>query len=63
MKETIKKRLTSKVVWVAALAQILLVVMLFAPNLADYLKIIGTAVIELATLFGVLNNPDDKDNF
>lgn len=56
-------RLKSKIVWLAVLAQVVLVVTLFAPNVAEPVKIIATAIIEIATLFGVLNNPTDKENF
>jgi len=59
----VKERLTSKVVWLAVLSQILLIVVLFKPEIADYIKIIATSIIEILTLFGVLNNPSDKENF
>lgn len=58
-----QNRFKSSVVWVAVLSQILLVVGLYLPNIADEIKIIGTAVIETLTLFGILNNPTDKSNF
>lgn len=58
-----QNRFKSSVVWLAVLSQILLVVGLFQPNIADEIKIIGTAVIETLTLFGILNNPTDKSNF
>ena len=58
-----KKRLKSKVVWLSVLAQVLLIVGVFIPNISDEVKIIGTALIEIATLFGILNNPTDRDNF
>lgn len=58
-----QNRFKSSVVWAAVLAQILLVVGLFLPNIADEIKIVGTAAIEILTLFGILNNPTDKSNF
>ena len=58
-----QKRLTSKVVWLAVLAQALLIVGLYLPDISDQVKIVGTAVIEILTLFGVLNNPTDQENF
>ena len=58
-----KKRLKSKVVWLSVLAQVLLIVGVFIPNISDEVKIIGTCLIEIATLFGILNNPTDRDNF
>lgn len=61
--EMIKERLKSKVVWLAVLAQILLVVTMYQPELAVEIKTVATAAIEIATLLGVLNNPADRDNF
>lgn len=58
-----KERLTSKVVWLAVLSQILLIVVLYKPEIAEHIKVVATAIIEIATLFGVLNNPSDKENF
>ncbi len=36
---------------------------LVAPEISDEIKIIGTAVIEILTVFGVLNNPTDRERF
>lgn len=58
-----QNRWKSKVVWLAVLAQILVIVGLFVPGIAESIKIVGTAIIEILTLFGILNNPTDKDNF
>lgn len=58
-----KNRLKSKVVWIAVLSQIMLIVTMFLPQIANEFKIIATVIIEVATLFGVLNNPTDKENF
>ena len=58
-----KKRLASPVVWGSVLAQVLLIVGLYMPEVSDTVKIVGTAVIEVLTLFGVLNNPTDKEGF
>lgn len=63
MRKTVLERLKSKPVWVAALAQVLLVIALCNPNLANEIKLVGGAIIEIATLFGILNNPTDKENF
>ena len=51
---SMKERLKSKVVWLSVLAQVLLIVGVFIPNISDEVKIIGTALIEIATLFGIL---------
>lgn len=58
--KNIKERLKSKVVWVAIIAQIIIIVGLFFPNVADYIKIIGACAVQIATVIGVLNNPTDK---
>lgn len=58
-----KNRLTSPVVWLSILSQILLVITLVNPAVADTVKIVGTVIIEILTLVGILNNPTDKQNF
>lgn len=58
-----QNRLKSKIVWLGVLAQVLLIVTLFMPQMADYVKVIGAAVIEIATLIGILNNPTDPTKF
>lgn len=62
MKE-IKKRLQSKVTWIAIISQILLIVALYMPELTDSIKIVATALVEIATVIGVLNNPADGVNW
>lgn len=59
----IKDRLHSKVVWASILAQVLIIVMLFWPDLANYIKVIGAAVIEILTLLGILNDPTTREEF
>jgi len=61
--ENIKTRLKSTVVWVAIVAQIIVIVGLFYPDIADYIKIIGACIIEIATVVGILNNPTDVEKF
>ena len=58
-----KNRLKSPVVWIAVLAQVCILVALFAPELENTVKVIGACVIEILTLFGILNNPADSMNF
>ena len=58
-----QNRLKSKAVWVAVLAQVLIVVGLFLPNISNEIKVVGTALIQVATLFGILNNPTDGEGF
>lgn len=59
----IKKRLQSPVVWTAVLMQVCLIVALKSTELSELIKAIGTGIIEILTLFAILNNPSDKSNF
>ena len=61
--KTILQRLRSKAVWWAVLAQVLLILGLVMPSITNEVKIVGGAVIEIVTLFGILNNPTDSNNF
>ena len=58
-----QERLKSKVVWLSVLGQLLLITGFCMPWLSDTIKIVGGAVIEIFTLFGILNNPTNKDGF
>jgi uncharacterized membrane protein len=58
-----QNRWKSPVVWLAVLAQIMLIVGLFSPQVSDAVKIAGTSVIEILTIFGVLNNPVNPNGF
>ena len=62
-KKEILKRLKSKIVWIAVVSQILLIVMLIKPEIANEVKVVSMAVIEIVSLFGFLNNPSDKEGF
>jgi hypothetical protein len=35
----------------------------YAPDISDEFKTVAACIIEILTLFGILNNPADKDNF
>ena len=63
MKERIKQKLTSPVVWVAVIAQIAGVIALFRPDISDTFKAVALGLTECLTLFGILNNPNDKGAF
>lgn len=63
MNTKIKERLKSKVVWLAILAQVVVVVAVFSPQIAEELKAISIPIIEIVTLIGILNNPTDKEGF
>lgn len=58
-----QNRFKSAVVWGAVLGQLLLIIGLFLPEITEEVKIIGFAVIEILTLFGILNNPTNKTGF
>lgn len=58
-----QNRIKSKIVWVSVLAQVILIVGLINPGITDNVKIVGSAVIEILTLFGILNNPTNKEGF
>lgn len=58
-----QNRFKSAVVWGAVLGQVLLVIGLVNPEITDTIKIVGGAVIETLTLFGILNNPTNKTGF
>lgn len=52
-----QNRFRSPVVWFALLAQLLIVVGMFMPEISDNVRIIGTVLIEACTVMGILNNP------
>lgn len=58
-----KERLKSPVVWLGVLAQVCIAIALFKPEISDTVKVIGTVIIEIATLFGFLNNPTNREEF
>ena len=64
MKEGIKKRLTSPVVWGTIVTNLSVILgVLVNEACSTRTKIIGTAIIAIATSIGALNNPSDKENF
>lgn len=58
-----KNRLKSPVVWLAVLAQACAIIALFNPSIEPTVKTIGACVIEILTLFGILNNPTNSESF
>lgn len=60
---TIKERLKSTVVWLAVISQIVGIIVLFKPEIADTFKVISISVVEILTLFGILNNPTSRKEF
>lgn len=58
-----QNRLKSPIVWLSVVAQLCIIVAMFNPQISNNIKIIGTSLIEIATLFGILNNPTIKESF
>lgn len=59
-------RLKSKVVWLAVLAQLVIIAQVTGILTISDIEIINvsvTAVIQILVLMGILNNPVDKNNF
>lgn len=63
MKARIKEKLTSPVVWVTALGVILPLIALYNVEMSETVEKFAMAIITLASLFGILNNPNDKEGF
>lgn len=61
-----QNRLKSPVVWAAVAAQVLAILVLLGvigEALSDAIKAVVAGVLEIAVIFGVLNNPTDKESF
>jgi uncharacterized membrane protein len=59
-----QNRLKSPVMWMAIISQIVLVLTLyFSPEMVEETKIVMTAIVQIFTLFGILNNPTQGDEF
>ena len=58
-----QNRLKSKVTWMAVAAQVIIIVTTFLPDIAQEVKVVINAVLEILTVVGILNNPTDKENF
>lgn len=63
-KDNIKNKLSSKVVWVTAIPLIAnLIATLASQSYADNFSSVATTIVSLLALFGILNNPNDRDTF
>ena len=63
-KDKIKEKLSSKVVWVTAIPLIAnLIATLASQAYADQFSTIGTTIVTLLALFGLLNDPNDRNAF
>lgn len=61
-----QNRLMSKVVWLAVLAQIVVILQvsgLLEISQIEVINTIATAVIQILVLFGILNNPTESGEF
>lgn len=58
-----KEKLQSKVVWLSVIAIVVGLVAHYNPSVSEEIDIIATAVVTILTLFGVLNNPNDREAF
>lgn len=57
------EKLKSKVVWISFIAIAVGVISRYWPDLGIEVDFIATAIISALTVFGILNNPNDKENF
>lgn len=62
-KSVVQDRLHSAYVWTAIIAQVVLIIALFNPGIAETVKAILTSVCSIFTAIGILNNPTDKVNW
>lgn len=58
-----KEKLHSKVVWMSAIAIVVGLIAHYNPSVSEDVDIITTAIVSILTLFGVLNNPNDREGF
>jgi len=59
-------RLTSKALWVAVIAQLMVILQVTGALEISQIELVNTvvmAILQVLVLFGVLNNPTDKSNF
>lgn len=56
----IKDRLKSHTVWGGIIAQLCIIIALVNPDIENNFKIITTALLEIITLVGLINNPADR---
>ena len=58
-----KEKLRSKVVWITAIPLIATTVAHYIPAAGEEFTTIATTIVTLLALFGILNNPNDKESF
>ncbi len=62
-RKTIMERLRSWPVWVAVIGQVVTIVALANPDIAEIVRVVMTSLGTIATAFGILNNPASSENF
>lgn len=60
--ENIKEKLRSKVVWLTAIPLIANLIIIYGGNGEEFANV-TTTIVTLLALFGILNNPNDKEDF
>ena len=63
MKENVKEKLKSKVVWLTAIPLFANLVGMFFPAYVDQFSQFTTTIVTLLALFRILNNPNSSDSF
>ena len=58
-----KEKLKSPVVWTVIIVQICGIIALFNQEISEQFKVITMAIVEMLTIFGVLNNPNSRGDF
>ena len=61
--KNIKEKLCSPVVWTAVIAQIAGIMAYFNWDVEEPFKMVAIACVEILTLFGILNNPNNREGF
>lgn len=61
--QEIKERLKSPVVIIQIISILVGVIVYFAPQFSEPIKIISTALVSIINIFAGLNNPKNKDEF
>lgn len=61
--ENIKKRLKSPVVQIQLISIVVGVVIFFAPNVEQAVRVVSGAVIAVINVLAGLNNPTDSENW
>ena len=59
-----REKLTSKVVWVSIIPLVAHLIAMFTNQAyADQFSDVGMTIVSMLAIFGILNNPNDKENF